>query len=499
MRSRSNRFRVRAPPGPVAVPDRAWRFPWHFLLPQHFQINPNLIWIYPMKNLILQHAPIAVQNMLIGAYNSLLYRRRHAGNYQEMLDYYEGFAAASPRELADEQARRLAGFLDYATEHSPWYQPYRGKALQDFPILEKQDLLNNLERICTLSEKEGMVSLTGGTTGASMKVIYTASDMQERFAILDGFRASYGYRLGRRTAWFSGKDLVRPKDLARGNCYRDDWINNIRFFSTFHITRKNFYKYWQALIDFAPEYIVGFPSSVYDLCKIALEYGVSRPGMVATFFPTAETVLAEHREVIGKVLGCRLVDQYASSEGAPFILQCRHGFLHIHPLTGIFEVVDDRMQPAREGEILVTSFTTHGTPLIRYRIGDRLKLAAEDFRCPCGSAHPVVEHIDGRTNDFIWSPENGRVNLGNISNCTKDARGITCFQIVQRAKDAIDVTLVVNPLFTEAEEKAFLRALRQRIGDSIRISLARAPEIPRERSGKFRIVKNLINPAELPR
>ena len=36
----------------------------------------------------------------------------------------------------------------------------------------------------------------------------------------------------------------------------------------------------------------------------------------------------------------------------------------------MFEVVDENMQPATEGEILVTSFITHGTPLIRYRIGD---------------------------------------------------------------------------------------------------------------------------------
>src|SRR3546814_12220855 len=102
----------------------------------------------------------------------------------------------------------------------------------------------------------------------------------------------------------------------------------------------------------------------------------------------------------------------------------------------MFEVVDESMPPAREGEILVTSFTTRGTPLIRYRIGDRISLAPEDYRCPCGSCFPVVKQIDGRSSDFIWSPENGKVNLGNISNCTKDVEGITCFQIVQDEADA---------------------------------------------------------------
>src|SRR5690606_30137882 len=106
-------------------------------------------------------------------------------------------------------------------------------------------------------------------------------------------------------------------------------------------------------------------------------------------------VLPVHREVIGEVFGCRLVDQYASSEGAPFILECPSGRLHVHPLTGLFEVLDENGVPAREGEMVVTSFTTRGTPLIRYRIGDRLRLALPEERCTCGWSFPLVDWIDG--------------------------------------------------------------------------------------------------------
>src|SRR3546814_15711127 len=120
------------------------------------------------------------------------------------------------------------------------------------------------------------------------------------------------------------------------------------------------------------------------------------------------------------------------------------------------------MQPAREGEILVTSFTTRGTPLIRYRIGDRISLAPDDYRCPCGSCFPVVKHIDGRTADFIWSPENGKVNLGNISNSTKDAEGIICFQVVQDAPNAVNVAVMANPSFTQQQRENFLHALSLR-------------------------------------
>ncbi len=445
-----------------------------------------------VKDLVLKYAPVVAQNFAISIYNTLLYRSRHGGDYWKWRKYYSEVKRLSKDELSREAELRLQSFIDYAVMNSKWYSKYRDAELCQFPILEKEQLLANLHEISTISESRAVVSLTGGTTGASMKVLYKHSDMQERFAILDEFRSEYGYVLGRRTAWFSGKGLVREKDLRRGICYRDDYINKIRFFSTFHISEKNFDAYWAALIQYSPEFIVGFPSSVYDLCKIALEKNLTFKGRVKVFFPTAETVLDSHREVINAVLGCILVDQYASSEGAPFILQCFHGKLHLHPLTGVFEVVDECFHPSREGEILVTSFTTAGTPLIRYRIGDRIRLADESFQCLCGSRFPVVEYIDGRSSDYVLSPSNGRVNLGNISNCTKNISGIICFQVLQVKRYEVIVKVVASDKFDSLEARRFKDALLERLGGDMAISIMKVADIPREKSGKFRIVKNLL-------
>lgn len=446
-----------------------------------------------MKKFILNHMPVWIQNIAISLYNTHLYRKRHSGRYEYYRNYFAKLEHASSDVLYQEQRARLKELLIHAASKSLYYGEFGVKQLEGFPVLEKVTLLENLSKIATIPEQEAEISLTGGTTGASMKVLYTRDDIQERNAILDHFRSKFGYQLGMRTAWFSGKDLVSSKDLVKGICYRDDWINRIRYYSTFHITERHFTSYWRSLTNFAPEYLVGFPSSVYDICLMAKERGLTFKGVVKAFFPTAETVLPGHREVIEEVLGCPLIDQYASSEGAPFILECEKGRLHIHPLTGIFEVVDENMKPAQEGEILVTSFSTRGTPLIRYRVGDRIKLAPKRARCDCGSCFPLVEYIDGRSSDYIWSPENGKVNLGNLSNCTKDAPGIICFQVVQRQVNAVDVKLVKGRKFTGRDEERFVAALEARLGKRMLINMAYVDEIPREKSGKFRIVKNLLN------
>ncbi|WP_024868294.1 phenylacetate--CoA ligase family protein [Pseudoxanthomonas suwonensis] len=443
-----------------------------------------------MKSLILEHAPARVQDLAIGLFNTRQYRRRHGGSYRQWRNYFASWDGATREALEAEQARRLARFLDHVTAQSAWYRRWRGCDLAEFPFLEKRNVLTSLSTIATVTEAEGVPCYTGGTTGASMRVLFTPEDTQERHACLDHFRSTHGYQLGKKVAWFSGKQIVRPSDLESGRVFRDDHFNNIRFFSTFHINRRTFDHYWNALEAFAPEFLVGFPSSVCDICALAKERGLRASWVPRVFFPTAETVLPGHRALAEEILGCAVRDQYASSEGAPFIFECAAGRLHLQLLSGVFEVLDEDGQPAQEGELVVTSFTTRGTPLVRYRIGDRIRMAAQDAVCTCGSQQPLVQSLEGRPTDFVLSPENGRVNLGNLSNCTKGVAGILRFQVIQQEPAEVDVLVEHGAAFDSAEEAHFLDALRLRLGNGMAIRLQRVEEIPKEPSGKFRIVKN---------
>lgn len=445
-----------------------------------------------LKERLVRFSPHFIQNLAVTLFNVYQYKIRHGGSYSDFREYYKKVDRFSKDELEQEVNIKKSDFLTYVINNSEWYKEEKLDNLDKAKVLEKEDIINNLDKIKTINESEGLVSLTGGTTGASMKVIYTKKDMQERFAILDHFRAQHGYELGKKTAWFSGKNLITERDIQKGVCSHYDFVNKIRFYSTFLINEKNFEVYWKSLNEFQPEFLVGFPSSVFEICQIAKAKGLKYRGKAKVFFPTAETVLAEHRLVISEVLGCKLVDQYASSEGAPFILECGAGHLHIHPLTGIFEVVNDDLKPVKSGQILVTSFTTHGTPLIRYRIGDSITLADSTKQCRCGSIFPLVEHIDGRTNDYILSPTHGKVNLGNISNSTKDTKGIVCFQLIQDKVDHIEVRLIVNKEFDHLQESKFISSLRDRIGETIELDINYVDYIEKEKSGKFRIVKNLL-------
>lgn len=442
-----------------------------------------------LKNIFFK-MPYFFQNFIISLINTNLYRIRHSGKYQYYRDYFAKSDLLNENELFLEAKKRRDLFLEYATKNSNWYKNYSKIKLIKFPILEKKDLLENLELITTIKfNSEKIVSKTSGTTGTALKVYYTKEDIQERFALLDHFREKYGYKLGKKTAWFSGKKVVIPRDLGKGVCYRDDFINKIRFYSTFDINVKNFYIYWNSLKNYKPEFMVGYPSSVYEICAIAKSKGLKYESSVKFFFPTAETVLEEHRAVIESVLGCKVVDQYASSEGAPFILQCPLGGMHIHPLSGIFEY---KYPGTDNKEILITSFSTRGTPLIRYSVGDSIEIE-NDLKCACGSNHPLVKNIEGRKQDYIYTEDMGKISLSHITLCINEVEGILLLQAVQDHLNELKIYIASDNRFNQNQEEIFITSLRRMVGEKIKLILYKVEDIPKEKSGKFRIVKNNLN------
>lgn len=442
--------------------------------------------------------PSPLFDFLISLYNKYQYVVRHSGTYKRIRDERRHYDKLSLDELKEIQQKRFLELIEHARCNSDFYREVIGDIeltsiddLKQLPFLEKIDLVNRLLEITTIDESDAIVSYTGGTTGASMKVYYDKQSMQERFAYLDNFRAQYGYELGEKVAWFSGKNLLSDRDLNNNRYHKDDYINKVRFFSTFHITAESAQYYFASLQQFKPRFLVGFPSSVLRICKFAESQGLKYEGKIEVFFPTAEMVTQEHREVIGRVLGCQLVDQYASSEGAPFIFECSAGNLHIDITSGVFEVLDGDGNDAEQGELVVTSFSTHGTPLIRYRVGDRLVLSSKSA-CSCGSSFPIADKIEGRRDDFIVSPTHGEVNLGNLSNSTKGIAGIISFQIEQKELNAVTVRVVSSQEFDKGQRSLFESALAERLGDQVKITLLDVTEIPVEKSGKFRIIKNML-------
>lgn len=454
-----------------------------------------------MKENIYKILPHFLQNTLVTLFNVLAYRKRYGGDYKKFRKEKLQNRGLSLAELKAYQAQRYKHLIDFAIKNSAYYQKTLGNIpnasaienIRHLPIVNKEDLRKNIDAVIVNTTEKLNKSKTGGTTGKSLVVQNFARNTQERFAFLDDFRSRFGYELGKKTAWFSGKSLLTQRDIKKNRFWKTDFIHNVRYYSTFHINQ-NYLKYYvENLMTYQPEYFVGFPSTMLDIAKYGIANNYDYPSSIKAIFPTAETVTQEMRKTIETFFKAKIYDQYASSEGAPFIFECINGNLHLELQSGVFEVLDENDKPTQSGRLVVTSFTNEGTPLIRYDIGDSLTLEDENKTCSCGNNNPMVREILGRIDDYIYSPEIGKINLGNVSNTLKDTVGIMQFQAIQDELNKITVKLIIDKEeFSNTIEKKFIQNWRERIGNNMELVLEYVDEIPVEASGKFRIVKNNI-------
>lgn len=435
---------------------------------------------------LYQRSPAAVQDLLVGGYGAFLMAQRYRLSYFRWKRFYRSSATWSLRQLEAYQSERLGAFLRDASRHEFYRDRLRGldlsgggippETLERVPPMTKADLREHASEIGR--GKKGVVLHTGGTTGAPLEVVITSADFQERQARLAVFRERHGARLGMRRATFSGRIIVTDAD-ADARLWRHNWALNQRLYSSFHLTESYLDRYLEDLDRFRPQWLDGFPSSIYAVAKHAVDRGHTFSFQPLVGFSTSETLYDWQRETIFEAFGCPMRNQYASAEGAPFIVECPEGNLHMDLRTGVFEDTPDGL--------LVTSFTTTGTPLVRYAIGDRVELS--DRSCPCGDHNPVVDGIYGRDQDSILSPERGPVFVGLVDIFKLVPPVIQTSQIAQTGPEDVVLRLVTKPGAVSPEhEDTLRRALRDRLGD-MRVRIEYVDGIDRDASGKYRFIK----------
>jgi phenylacetate-CoA ligase len=99
-------------------------------------------------------------------------------------------------------------------------------------------------------------------------------------------------------------------------------------------------------------------------------------------------------------------DIYGMSElnGPGVAMECmmKDG-LHVWGDHYIVEIIDPNtgevLEPGEKGEMVVTTITKEGMPLLRYRTRDITIL--DDNVCNCGLSHPRIRRITGRTDDML--------------------------------------------------------------------------------------------------
>ena len=112
------------------------------------------------------------------------------------------------------------------------------------------------------------------------------------------------------------------------------------------------------------------------------------------------------RERIEQELGIEAFDVYGLTElcGPGVSIEClTHNGLHVWEDHFLAEIIDPKtgevLSPGEKGELVFTSLTKTGLPVLRYRTRDISVLETE--RCSCGRTHARMLKVTGRSDDML--------------------------------------------------------------------------------------------------
>jgi phenylacetate-CoA ligase len=252
-----------------------------------------------------------------------------------------------------------------------------------------------------------------------------------------------------------------------------------------------------AIIDFLNrrdvDYYLGYPSAINVLAQYLLENNIQLRQPPSYVITASESLLSVFETRIRQALGATVTDHYGMAEFAGNMAKCEHGRYHLDFECGCLESLPLEASNPSQRSMLLTGWGNPAMPFIRYEVGDYGVPATGP--CPCGRQSPSFARIDGRTEDYVRTPD-GRMVMG-LNQVLEYAAGAKEIQIYQERTEEIEVRVVAGAEYSTASERAMLRELRRRVGDQLAIKFVTVDSIPRNPAGKFRaVVSRLAGAAE---
>ena len=461
-----------------------------------------------MKTLahIYNSLPVSLQNAAISTYGLVWKHRRFGGIFEQEYTACKTRETYTVHQWHDFQTVRLRQLLLHAYTHVPYYNTIFTKAglhadelkkfeldrLHRIPFLDKNTLrTEGIGSMLSVNpEKGGMFISSSGTTGTPVKIRYSYAMHQRLFALYESrVRNWAGVNRNMKRASIGGRRII-TKAHAQPPYYRTNYTEKQLYLSAYHLSASTAKNYAEGLLKFGPEYMTGYAMSNYILARFIEEANCEVPKMKAMVL-SSEKLTPEMRHTFSRVYGCKSYDAWSGVENCGLISENEFGQLLISPDMGIIELLNDNNEPVKPGEtghIVCTGFINNDQPLIRYRIGDRVTLS-KNQQTLCGRNMPVVENIEGRSEDIITGPD-GR-KMVRFHHVFTGLKTVVEAQLIQYTLTDYELNVVAYPALSEDDKTGMRNRLRSQLGD-VHVQFNQVNTIQRGDNGKFKAVVSYV-------
>ena len=360
-----------------------------------------------------------------------------------------------------------------------------------FPVLEKDDIRNNLDSMLYkgLSKYNLIKTATGGTTASPVTLYVDRESWAKRRAATLFFYKWFNYEIGDKIAYLWGaeqdfssndsiKQSIRNALIDRSLCLQSSYLND-------EIMRNHY----DRLAKFKPNVLQAYPTPLFLFANFMKKYNLRLN--IEIINVTAEYLYDYQREVIEDVFKTKIYNWYGARELGHVATECSEHFgMHIN-MSGLFiEVINNGKQVVGEnGYLVITDLLNKAMPLIRYRIGDIGNIS--NRICKCGSALTILESIEGRYVDTFMKMDGSFIpGVAFTNRIISECKGIRELQIVQKNYKIFHLNIVKGEQYLEIDLEYLKQKISSFMHDNIDYEVSFVSKIPTEKSGKVRFCKS---------
>jgi phenylacetate-CoA ligase len=436
---------------------------------------------------LYRKAPRWLQSAAVAGVGAYLRWQRFGGEFAALLAEANGATFARPDELCAIRKRLWSERVRPAVKAVAAYGR-RSIDLADvstLPILTKEEVRGRLAEFVRADypRLRRVWMHTSGSTGAGLQFPVTLHQIRRQYAYVWRYRGSHGIAQSEWCAVFGGRAILSPERSAPPY-WQVNPAGRTVLYSQYHLRPETARLYLDHIRERRLRWIHGYPSVVGLLAQFGIDAGLAGSTDVRWITLSSENLLERQRKAIRRMFGVEPRQQYGMVEGVALVSECPEGRLHVDEDYSLVEFVPVSGMPGA-CRLVGTALDNEVFPLVRYQVGDIMRLAAPE-PCPCGRSGRIVASIDGRQEDFLVMADGSRV--GRVSNLFKDAVHVTEAQIVQKCAGKAVLRIVRGVGYTEADEASLRAEVYKRMGDRLTPSFEYVDHLPRTKSGKLRMV-----------
>ena len=387
---------------------------------------------------------------------------------------------------------KLIDLVNYAIKNVPYYSKKYDKiellTVDDFQkkigFINKETVLENFEDFISkkINLKEFELQTTGGTSGKPLKIYQPNNRYSHELATVYYAWSTIGYNFDIRAVMRNHKIKnekkfqINPitKEIQFNNFNNDEWYLT----EVYKTIKKHKIIFFHA-----------YPSAAYQFVNHCKKNNLDLSFLKA-FLCSSENILEIHRELIEKEFKIKLFGFYGHTEKLVFAFNCsKSDFYHIDKSYGFFELINQKgeiiNQQGEVGEIVGSTLTNKGMPLIRYKTGDFAEYFGEI--CPhCGDKTTVLTNIVGRWNgDKIYNKDGTYVTLTSLNLHSDIYSYIEGLQYFQSTNGNLEIRIIKSNKYEKAHEEKLVKEIKNKFNSDLILGIKYVDKLEFNPNGKF--------------